>query len=145
MKKLVVEIITVLLIALWIYAGLNKLLDYGTFRFQLARSPFIQSQAGLLAWLLPIGEICIAIILVPKRTKMLGLYLSFFLMVLFTGYIYAMLHYSYYIPCSCGGVLSQLDWNSHLLFNIIFTALALLAILIQSKKSPEEKVLPALK
>jgi uncharacterized membrane protein YphA (DoxX/SURF4 family) len=129
-RKITLEIITILFIILWIYAGLNKLLDFEKFRFQLGRSPYIQSLAGLVAWLLPAGEMVMALMLVIKRTRLLGLYLSFFTMCLFTGYIYVMLHYSYFIPCSCGGILSKMDWHTHLVFNIVFIFFAATGVII---------------
>ncbi len=132
-KATIVEIICSLLIILFIYTGLNKMLDYDTFQFQLGRSPFVQHMNKLIAATLPAGELLIAAALIWKRTRLIGLYISFFLMALFTGYIYAMMHYSYYMPCSCGGILAAMSWNDHLIFNSIFTVLALIGIILQSQ------------
>jgi uncharacterized membrane protein YphA (DoxX/SURF4 family) len=136
-KKITIEVICSLLLILWIYTGLNKMLDYETFKFQLGRSPFVQPIAGFIAATLPAGELLIALALIIKKTRLLGLYISFTLMLLFTGYIYAMLHYSYYVPCSCGGVLAALSWENHLIFNGIFTLLALVGIILQSTKNKQ--------
>jgi len=132
-RKIIIEIITILFILLWIYASISKLIDYKHFRFQLGRSPYIQSIAGFIVWALPTGELLIGISLLFKRTCLVGMYASFFLMVLFTGYIYAMLHYSYFVPCSCGGILSKMSWHTHFVFNIFFTLLALTGILFKEK------------
>lgn len=129
--KLSVEVIVALLIVLWIYTGLNKMLDYQEFRTQLGRSPFIEHMAGFISLTLPAGEILIAALLVFKRTRLIGLYASFFMMAMFTGYVYIMLHYSFDLPCSCGGVLAKLSWPDHLLFNAAFTVLALIGIILQ--------------
>jgi hypothetical protein len=56
-------------------------------------------------------------------------------MLLFTGYIFIMLKYSSYLPCSCGGVLSNMSWKQHFVFNLAFSALALAGILIQNGMS----------
>jgi len=133
LAKITLEIIVALLVILLIYTGTNKLLDFEQTRFQMGRSPFIQPIAGFTATAVPIGEILIAGLLVFKQSRMLGLFASFFLMLLFTGYIYAMLHYSYYVPCSCGGVLAVLSWEDHLIFNIVFILIALAGILLQQK------------
>lgn len=132
-RRVILETIIALLIILFIYTGLNKMLDYSNFKFQLGRSPFIQHISGLIAMTLPAGELLIAGLLVFKRTRMIGLYASFSLMTLFTGYIWIMLHYAYDLPCSCGGVLASLSWENHLIFNSIYTIIALLGIIIQSK------------
>jgi len=133
LRKIILEVIISLLIILFIYTGLNKMLDYSNFKFQLGRSPFIQPLAGFIAATLPAGEILVALLLVFKRSRMLALYLSFTLMALFTGYIWLMLHYAYDLPCSCGGVLAVLTWKDHLIFNSAFTILALIGIALQSK------------
>lgn len=129
-SKLLIEIIAILIIILWIYTGLNKMLDYSTFKSQLGRSPFIQPMAGLIAITLPSIELLFAGLLVFKRTRKFGLYLSFGLMLLFTGYIWLMLNYAYDLPCSCGGVLAKLSWSDHLVFNSGYTILSLIGIIL---------------
>jgi uncharacterized membrane protein YphA (DoxX/SURF4 family) len=133
-RNTVVEIISSLLILLFVYAAVSKLLDYETFKLQLGKSPFITQFAGITAWALPVGEILLGLALTYKPTRLVGLYASLFLMTMFTAYIYAMLHYSYYIPCSCGGILSKMDWNTHLWFNVGFVGLSIVGILLQTKK-----------
>lgn len=132
MKRAIAEVITALFIILWIYTGLNKMLDAKTFVSQLGRSPFIQPLAGFIAIALPYGELLLAVLLICKRSRELALYLSYGLMLLFTGYVYLMLNYAYDLPCSCGGIVSKLSWIEHLWFNIGFTLLAVFAILIES-------------
>lgn len=131
-KNTLVEAICALLVILFIYTGLSKLIDYEKFKFEMGRSPFIQNMSEYIAIMLPPGELLIATSLIVKRTRLIGLYSSFFLMSLFTGYVWIMLHESYYLPCSCGGILSIMSWNDHLLFNIFFTALAMTALMLQS-------------
>ncbi|SEW37578.1 hypothetical protein SAMN05428988_4688 [Chitinophaga sp. YR573] len=133
-RKPFIDIICALLIFLFIYTGISKLLDYHTFRRQLGQSPFITFYAPLLAWALPLGEIIIAGMLSFNRSRLAGLYLSFFLLCLFTFYLAAMLQLSYYIPCSCGGVLQALSWQAHIILNIVFILLTAAGTLLQPKQ-----------
>lgn len=133
-RNLTLEVICFLFILLFFYTGLSKLFSIRTFIFQLGRSPFVTHISGFVAWFLPPAELMIAVMLSISKTRLAGLYISLYTMLLFTGYIYAMLHYSYYVPCSCGGVLSMMSWNQHLIFNIFFSLLALTGILLQSRK-----------
>lgn len=135
LKKTAIVVIQVLLILLFTYASISKLMDYNNFKFQLGRSPYVTNMSGFVAWALPLVELVTAALLTFEPTVRVGLYFSFFLMVLFTGYIYAMLHYSYFVPCSCGGILSNLDWHSHFIFNMFFTALSLIGIFLIHRKS----------
>jgi hypothetical protein len=127
-RKLFIELPAVLLVALFTYAAISKLMQYDTFEYQLGQSPFVTGYAGLLAWSLPLFELLIAALLVIPGTRLTGFYLSYAMMLAFTIYIYAMLHYSYFVPCSCGGILSQMNWDQHFIFNIVFTLIEMAGI-----------------
>ncbi|MGB8193498.1 MAG: MauE/DoxX family redox-associated membrane protein [Chitinophagaceae bacterium] len=139
-RSTIVEIVSSLLILLFMYAAVSKLLDYETFKVQLSKSPFITNYAVVLAWALPIGEIIVALAITFSRTRLLGLYASLFLMTMFTAYIYMMLNFSYYIPCSCGGVLSKMGWSTHLWFNAGFVALTIIGILLTPKERDHSEI-----
>lgn len=127
------EVISCLLIFLFIYASVSKLKAYKVFEVQLSKSPFITSFAGILTWALPTIELITAVFLGFRALRLCGLYLSLFLMTLFTAYLVAMLNFSYYIPCSCGGVLSGLTWKQHIVFNLFFLLICIIGIIIRSK------------
>ncbi|RDI11241.1 MauE/DoxX family redox-associated membrane protein [Flavobacterium sp. AG291] len=129
-KKIAVETICFLYILLFVYAAVSKLIDFETFKIQLGQSPIIAAYAQILAILVPGIEILIAIFLVIPRLKLLGLLLSFSLMIMFTVYIIIILNWSYYVPCSCGGILEKMGWTEHFIFNIGFVILALTAIML---------------
>lgn len=133
-KPLLSEIISALLIILFVYASVSKIIAFDEFKLQLSKSPFITQFSTTLAWSLPVIEIAVSVLLVFPALRLLGFYMSLFLLSMFTSYLIAMLNFSYYIPCSCGGVLSGLTWNEHLWFNIFFLALTIGAILINNKK-----------
>jgi uncharacterized membrane protein YphA (DoxX/SURF4 family) len=128
-KQTYIQLISSLLAALFVYTGLNKMMDYEVFKSQLGRSPFIEPFAGVISVTLPSFELAIAALLCIPRARLIGLYLSFGLMFFFTGYIYIMLKYAYDLPCSCGGALAALSWKDHLIFNISFTTLSAIAVL----------------
>ncbi|WP_083540779.1 MauE/DoxX family redox-associated membrane protein [Aequorivita viscosa] len=126
---------------LFIYAATSKLLDFETFTVQLAQSPLLSAYAGIVAWLVPGIEILIAGILVFPRFRNLALYAAFTLMVMFTAYIYIILNFSDFIPCSCGGVLEKLSWTEHLIFNVVFIVLGAVAILVSTNGYWKKKLI----
>ena len=133
-RKIFLEIINMLLALLFTYAAVSKLLDYETFKTQLGNSPFISKFSAILAWALPLGEILLALSLIFSQTRLIGMYASLFLMTMFSAYIFGMLKYSYYIPCSCGGILSKMGWTTHLIFNLGFVGLSIAGILLQTRE-----------
>ncbi|MBT1701297.1 hypothetical protein KK083_30675 [Fulvivirgaceae bacterium PWU4] len=133
-KNTAVEVICFLLILLFVYAAVNKLMDVQKFRVQIGQSPFLSQFARFVAWFIPVSEIIVAIMLAFQRIRVVGLYASFSLMVMFTAYIVVILNFSSHVPCSCGGILEKMGWTEHLIFNIVFTLLALLGVVLSSKR-----------
>jgi uncharacterized membrane protein YphA (DoxX/SURF4 family) len=127
-KNTIVEIISLLFIILFLYTGISKLMDYAVFKEQIATSPLLAPISGWIAILLPAIEIMLSVILFIPRWRLKGLYASLVLMIMFTGYIIAILTFNEHIPCSCGGVIELLSWKGHIAFNSAFIGLALAGI-----------------
>lgn len=140
-RKLAINTISLLFIVLFIYAAVSKLLDFETFSVQLAQSPLLSAYAGIIAWLIPGMEILISILLLLERFRILALYGAYTIMVMFTAYIYIILNFSDFVPCSCGGVLEKLSWTQHLIFNIGFIILAGLAVCFNAQYSSKKTLL----
>jgi hypothetical protein len=128
-KKHFICIATYLFIFLFIYAAASKLIDYQKFEVQLGQSPILTHFAHWVSWIIPAIEIITSVLLAFEAYRILGLYISFSLMTLFTAYIIAITRFSEYVPCSCGGVLQHMNWNQHLVFNLLFFFLSLTSIL----------------
>jgi len=137
-KRNVAVVISYLFVLLFLYAAVSKLLDFETFTVQLAQSPLLSAYAGFIAWAVPGLEILIAVLLTIPKFRIPALYAAFTLMVMFTAYIFIILNFSDFIPCSCGGVLEKLSWTQHLIFNIVFIILAGVVVLVSSWYSSQK-------
>jgi hypothetical protein len=140
MKKITIQVITVMLIILFVHAGLIKWLDYSTFKSQLSAYPLLSPFAGVIAWLFPAIEMATAALLVAARTRTLGLSLSLGLMVMLSGYIIYLLGSDANAPCACQALLGFSSWPTQLKFNLIFMLIALLGFLLQLLATQEEKI-----
>lgn len=132
-KKNIVEVICLLYVLLFMYAAVSKLLDYHDFSIKLGQSPLLSAFAGYVAVGVPMLEIIIALLLCFPRWRFIGLFASFCLMVAFTAYIFIILNFSSYVPCSCGGILQDLGWTEHLIFNLFFVVLAVIGLLFSDR------------
>lgn len=132
-NKIILESICFLFILLFLYAAITKVLDYDMFISQIGRSPLLSKFAHWIAWMIPTIEVILSILLMVPRYRLFALFGSFTLMVIFTFYIIAILNFSKDIPCSCGGILEKLGWTEHIVFNIVFSILGALGILLQAK------------
>lgn len=136
MKNRIVDIICGLLILLFAYAAIVKLIDLQHFQAVLAEMLLIKHAAGFISYALPVTELIVCALLFVSGTKLLGLYASFGLLTSFTIYIGYMILFAPNLPCNCGGVLEQMSWTQHLVFNIVFIALSATALrLNQSNKN----------
>ena len=133
LRAIFIEIISLLLIVLFVYAAASKLLDIDKFSAQIGQSPILTAVAPLLSWAIPFLEFGVALLLASMRYRLIGMYAAFFLMFTFTVYVIAVLRFSPYVPCACGGVIETLGWKGHLYFNIAFTALSYTGVWLQSK------------
>ena len=128
-KGVIVELICFLYVLLFVYAATSKLMDFEQFRVQLGQSPILTAYANWVAWLVPLAEYMLAILLSMKSTRYKALFMTLGLMTMFTTYIILVLNLSDYIPCSCGGVLEDLGGTEHIVFNVFFWVLSIIAIL----------------
>ena len=122
--------ISYLYILLFTYAAVNKFLDFENFQAQLGQSPLLSPFAGFISVSVIFIELIIAVLLSIPKLRYFALWGAVVLMSMFTAYIVIILHFSYFVPCSCGGILEKLGWTEHLIFNIAFLILAIVAILL---------------
>ena len=144
-RETFLDIVSALLILLFLYTGLSKLLHSLTFLGQLKQSPWplISNNAEFISWSLPWLEIVtVALLVIPfKGIRTAGFYLSAILMIAFTTYVFVLLVSGRHLPCSCGGVIAYLSWKQHLLFNLVFLILSIWAIIkIRKEKVVEDRV-----
>ena len=136
-KNAIVDIICLLYVLLFVYAAISKLLDFENFRVQLGQSPLLSAFAGYIAWMVPMLELFIVLLIVSKRWRITGLFGALYLMIMFTAYIFIILNYSPFVPCSCGGILEKMGWEEHFIFNFVFMMLAAAGILILAVRVPK--------
>lgn len=131
-QPLISPLISASLVLLFGYTAISKLLDLDRFRAVLSASPLIATGAGAWAPALPAAELLVTLLLIFPRTRLLGLFASFALLVLFTSYLGYMVLYTPHLPCSCGGVLQGLSWKEHIAFNCAFLALTFLGLWMET-------------
>ncbi|PIF34525.1 putative membrane protein YphA (DoxX/SURF4 family) [Flavobacterium sp. 9] len=124
----IVEIISLLYILLFVYAAVSKLLDFENFQVQLGQSPLLSPYAVWVSWMVPVMELLIVILLLVPSCRNIGLLASISMMTMFTAYIFIILHYSSFVPCSCGGILEKMTWNVHMVFNLAFVLIGIIAL-----------------
>jgi putative oxidoreductase len=138
-KQTIVESIAALFILLFLYTAISKTYDINRTVAVLNKTPFFESISRETAWAVVIAEYIISILLFFPSTRKAGLYSSFILMCGFTAYISLMMAFAPDLPCTCGGIISKMTWTQHLVFNILFTLLAFIAIRLHQQSRVKSK------
>jgi hypothetical protein len=135
-RKTVIEILSSLLILLFVYASVSKWLDFHTYIGEINNQPFPNWMTPALVWLIPLTEVSIALLLMFGKTQLLGFWASLILMSMFTIYtILILLKFFGRVPCSCGGVIEKLSWKQHLFLNLFFVGVAITGIVLRKKEA----------
>jgi len=134
-RKIIIEIISSLLILLFLYASVSKWLAFKVFIGEMNNQPFPNWMTPWLVWSIPLIEIGIVAGLILEKTRLFAFYTSLFLMLAFTIYTVAILMHTFkYIPCSCGGVIRKLTWPQHLVFNLFFVGISVVGIILKKRE-----------
>ena len=128
------EIAGGLIILLFTYAALTKAISFRHFSQQLDNQPLPKSLTPFLAYAIPIFEGAIIVLLVIPAIRLWGFVASAVFMLAFTTYTaIILLHGFSYIPCSCGGVIEQLNWQQHLALNTFYLTLSIAGIWLSAR------------
>lgn len=130
--EVIVTLISGLFFLLFFHTAIDKLMDFQKFTVQLGQSPILTEYAGSIAWMIPTLEIVVSALLIFPMTRLLGLYCSYGLMVMFTAYIIVIMNFTERIPCSCGGIFEGMKWKEHLIINILFVIIGMAGIFLET-------------
>ncbi|WP_028296198.1 MauE/DoxX family redox-associated membrane protein [Olivibacter sitiensis] len=128
-RQLVINACSFLLMLLWIYASASKLGNYDQSQWEMRNQVFPDPLADQLVWIVPSMEILLAIGLMAPQTRILALWASGGLLLAFTLYI-AITATKVFgrVPCSCGGIISNMPYWLHACFNIAYLGIVYLAL-----------------
>jgi hypothetical protein len=136
-RNLYTEIASVILILLFAYTAFSKTADHIVFKNALYMSiPGHRKGASIIAWLIPIAEHIVAVLLSFQQTRLSGLYSSLLLLLIFTCYPGFMILLKRNLPCHCGGMISTMSWPQHVLFNLFFIAINIAGIICYKRRVP---------
>jgi putative oxidoreductase len=127
-----VKLVPLLLVILFAYTGTAKLIGHQKMLSQLQDTGLPGPLPQLAAYLVPIAELLIALLLIFESSRLVGLWTAAIALFFFTGYVAVILSGGH-IPCSCGGVIAAMNWKQHLYFNIFFLLLSILSLYYHKK------------
>lgn len=131
-RDFVVQMITYMLLCLWVVVASRKLFGYSTFRQAMLDQPFEDKYGIILSYLLPLIQLCTALLFIFEKTRRYGFLLTILLMIAFSWYITLVLKRTWgFIPCYCT-LEFPTDWKGHLWINGIIAVFAIVGLLLDS-------------
>ena len=132
-KQNIQETIAAVLVFLYLYTGLSKYYSINVFQVVLNKSILLKPYSIFLSLTLPGFELLLVLLLAIPITRRIGFNISAYLLSLFTIYLLYMIKFSPTLPCSCGGIISQLSWTQHILLNILLIVLSIYGSILTKK------------
>ncbi|WP_339880806.1 MauE/DoxX family redox-associated membrane protein [uncultured Algoriphagus sp.] len=132
---------SILLILLWGYTGLDKLIRWDASRKAFHNQTFPAELAEILAFAVPISELLIALLLLFSVSRWWGYLSSILLLTVFTTYVGLIWVGAFpRVPCNCAGILESLGWVEHFWLNCFMILLSIIGLYV-TKKTGQEKAL----
>ena len=126
-----------LLILLWAYTGLDKLVDWDNSTKAFYNQVFPTHLSKILGYVVPLSELLIAGLLCINKSRWWGFLASNLVLTVFTTYIGLIWVGAFpRVPCNCAGILETLSWATHFWLNCFFLLLGILGLYHIKKAGP---------
>ena len=130
--------LSILLILVWTYTGLDKLLRWEASRKAFHNQTFPAELAEVLAYAVPITELLIALLLLFSVSRWWGYLSSILLLTVFTTYLGLIWVGAFpRVPCNCAGILESMGWEAHLWMNLGLIGLAVWGLVVNDHRGAQ--------
>lgn len=135
-KNLIAETIIFLLLLMWAYTFVSKLIDFDTFERQINGAYLLSALGSALPYVLQILHLSIVVLLIKKSWRKMGLITSLFILLIYTAYLVYILKFAPSIPCSCISLFRGLKWDDQFWLNLAVLTLNIIGLIMFSFKRP---------
>ncbi|WP_439490208.1 MauE/DoxX family redox-associated membrane protein [Algoriphagus sp.] len=131
-----IAIPSILLILLWTYTGLDKIIHWETSRKAFHNQTFPAELAEVLAYAVPTVELLIALLLLFSVSRWWGYLSSILLLTVFTTYVGLIWVGAFpRVPCNCAGILESLGWEVHFWLNNVMIVISIIGLYFTKKRN----------
>ncbi|NGF55398.1 hypothetical protein G5B00_02635 [Parapedobacter sp. SGR-10] len=126
---------------LLLYTATKKVMDIEAFSAHLELLPYVgKTVAYMLTALVVLLEYGLAILILYRYRELWVYSLLLVLMMVYTSYIYYIMNYAPFLPCSCQGAFKNLSWDMHYVVNgiVAVASIMLWKLAKQQKKRKDE-------
>jgi len=129
-RKIIVEVICFVLMMNWFYEGIYKVAYFQQFGFYIANAPLLGIFGGVLKYVIPFGEVVLAMMLIIQKYRRLALYWTIGLSIVFILWIMCVYLFTYRIFWPYHGLWEKPTWMGRMLVSLGMCWGAFTAILL---------------
>lgn len=127
-----------LLILLWIYTGLDKVIRFDESRKSFLNQALPKEIGEILAYAIPGTELLLALLLFFSVTRWWGYVGSALLLTVFITYVGLIWTGAFpRVPCNCAGIIDRMGWEAHFWMNLFFIGVSLFGLYEKEVKKPK--------
>ena len=133
-RKIIVEIICLILLLNFFYEGMYKLVYIHNYGQWLKYAPFLESVSTLFTYTIPIGEILLSILFIYSRYRIIALNICLTIEILFVLWIMSVYLFSHSLFWPYHALWEKPTWMQKMLISIGLCWLAFIAIILSNPR-----------
>ncbi len=133
-RKVIVEVICLVLLMFWFYEGVYKVAYWGSFSFYIKHAPLLRPVWKVLAYGIPIFEIGLALMFVFPKQRIKALYISIAALLVFVFWVMSAHLFTQRIFWPYHALWEKPTWMQKMLISMGLAWVALVAIVFEASK-----------
>lgn len=138
-KNIYIEIILVLLIAIFLFSGISKIIHIKDLSIVLDKFPVLGNRPDASAWLLLIIELSIALMLMFPASALMGIRLAIVYLIIASSYIGSVLLFADRSMCTCAAFFKMLSWPQHIMINLVLIVIGAGVLIARDREKRIER------
>lgn len=138
-KKGITEIIFYLLMLNFFYEGIYKIAYWQQYGFWMIHEPILKQVGKVLQYIIPVGEILLALAFLTSRFRKAALYTTIIVEVIFIFWVVSVYLFTHYLFWPYHAIWSKPTWMQKMAFALGLSWLSFIAIILTSGKSRPKK------
>lgn len=117
------------------FSAINHGINFNRLRNWVRFSPITANFSEPVAYVILAAELSTVLLLLWRKYRIVGLYSSFLLLVVFTGYILTIMWLRHKMPRSFDGIWMNIGWFYQALINFFLLGLTFIGIILNQRET----------
>lgn len=129
-RKVIVEVICLILLLNFFYEGIYKIAYWGNYAFWMKHAPLLRPVWQVLTYVIPVGEIALALSFLAPKFRVRALYITIGVLMVFVLWIMSVYLFTGYLFWPYHALWEKPTWMQKMLISLGLCWMALIAIVL---------------